>query len=89
MEADFDLDKVVARANDFYRTHSAEWEFSQMFGEEDDPSSESDSGSGGEGTTSFLIRRPLPPTEFLLHLSYHLFLNVSLSFPLRISLSSR
>eukprot|EP01128_Nolandella_sp_AFSM9_P010554 TRINITY_DN7318_c0_g1_i1.p1 TRINITY_DN7318_c0_g1~~TRINITY_DN7318_c0_g1_i1.p1 ORF type:complete len:430 (-),score=95.12 TRINITY_DN7318_c0_g1_i1:91-1329(-) len=35
-------------ASEFYATHHSEWEFSQMFGEEDDPSSDSDSGSGGE-----------------------------------------
>lgn len=51
MERQVDLDKIMATSAKYYSEHDAEWEFSQMFGEEDDPSNGSGSESGGEGVS--------------------------------------
>jgi len=44
----FNVEKFLADAVKYYDKHPSEWEFSQMFGEEDDPSSESASEEGAE-----------------------------------------
>jgi len=48
MDRQIDLDKIMANAAKHYAEHDADWEFSQMFGEEDDPANGSGSESGGE-----------------------------------------
>lgn len=50
MERPLDLDKIMASSAKYYSEHKGTWEFSQMFGEEDDPANGSGSESGGEGT---------------------------------------
>ena len=48
----------------YYAEHDADWEFSQMFGEEDDPSNGSGSESGGEGARSSLLGSRVAPVPF-------------------------
>jgi len=48
------IDDVLARASRYYETSSSEWEFSQMFGEEDDPASDSGSDSAEDNWISSL-----------------------------------
>lgn len=52
-----DTDALLGAAGQYYATHDGEWEFSQMFGEEDDSNGGDGSESGGEGTGTPL---PLP-----------------------------
>lgn len=48
MTTTLNLEEWMAKASHFYESAPSEWEFSQMFGEEDDPSSDSDTASGAE-----------------------------------------
>jgi serine/threonine-protein phosphatase 2A regulatory subunit B len=47
MDRQLDVDAILADSAQYYSKHTSEWEFSQMFGEEDDPSSDTGSEDSG------------------------------------------
>lgn len=69
-ERQFDIYKTMTDHQEYYSQNDGEWEFSQMFGEDDD-ANENNSESGGEGTENWISSLAFDVTGKYLAVGYN------------------